>query len=341
MAVLPIEVLTSRSDTMDAVMMVLVVLGLLFVVRAAEGGSLVWLLGAAATLGLAFDVKLLESLVPLPGLALFAYLALPGTRRRRLLLMSATVAVYVSVALSWLTATLLFPAHDRPFAIGSTNGSAWNAAFVFNGYDRIAGKATGTDPITFGRNRRYPTATQSQRDHIPITPPSATRLLARIGPLSGERLGLELLGALLLGAPALIAVLGRGLPGRGLPGRASDGRARRRDAPNVRGQEAPGASVPAPSTPSDVAHRRITRGAAAGLLVWLATGIVLFSAMARLHPRYVEGFTPAVAAVLGIGVAWATGGAGGASAVAAGRRAARRSSSTAPTFSMARPPSGG
>ena len=27
--------------------------------------------------------------------------------------------------------------------------------------------------------------------------------------------------------------------------------------------------------------------------------------MIRLHPRYVEGFMPAVAALLGIGVAWA------------------------------------
>ncbi len=28
--------------------------------------------------------------------------------------------------------------------------------------------------------------------------------------------------------------------------------------------------------------------------------------MARLHPRYIESFTPAVAAMLGVGVAWAT-----------------------------------
>ena len=38
----------------------------------------------------------------------------------------------------------------------------------------------------------------------------------------------------------------------------------------------------------------------------MLTGLVLFSHMARLHPRYVEGFTPAVAALLGIGLAWAT-----------------------------------
>ncbi len=34
----------------------------------------------------------------------------------------------------------------------------------------------------------------------------------------------------------------------------------------------------------------------------MLTGIVLFSHMIRLHPRYVEGFTPAVAAMLGIGL---------------------------------------
>src|ERR1700694_707653 len=128
-AVLPIEVLTSRSDTMDAVMMALIALGLLLAVHAAETGSTPRLLGAAAAFGLAFNVKLFESMVPLPGLLLFASLALPGTSARRLRQLAAATAVYLAVSLSWLTATLLFPAHDRPFAIGSTNGSAWNAAF--------------------------------------------------------------------------------------------------------------------------------------------------------------------------------------------------------------------
>jgi hypothetical protein len=49
---------------------------------------------------------------------------------------------------------------------------------------------------------------------------------------------------------------------------------------------------------------RAQRASAIGIFVWLLTGVVLFSAMARLHPRYVESFTPAVAAMLGIGVAW-------------------------------------
>ena len=41
-------------------------------------------------------------------------------------------------------------------------------------------------------------------------------------------------------------------------------------------------------------------------MLWLLAGIALFSDMSRLHPRYTEAFTPAVAATLGIGLAWAT-----------------------------------
>jgi hypothetical protein len=50
---------------------------------------------------------------------------------------------------------------------------------------------------------------------------------------------------------------------------------------------------------------RAARAFAAAMLTWLLTGFVLYSAMARLHPRYAEGFTPAVAAAAGIGFAWA------------------------------------
>jgi 4-amino-4-deoxy-L-arabinose transferase-like glycosyltransferase len=261
--------------------MLALVLSLLALVRASETGRRAWLFAAAAALGVAFNVKLLESLIALPGIAVFAYLGLPGSRPRRLLRLGAAAAVYVVVALSWLTATLLFPAHDRPYAIGSTNGSAWNAAFVFNGTDRLGGKSPEPGATVYEAGHHYPVATQEQRDHIPIVPPSPTRLLARVGPLSGERLGLELLVALLLGVPALLWG-------------ALDGGAERRSA------EAAGVR----SDPQVDATRRLRRATAGGLGLWMLTGIVLFSHMVRLHPRYVEGFTPAVAAMLGIGVAW-------------------------------------
>ncbi|HEX5223667.1 MAG TPA: glycosyltransferase family 39 protein, partial [Solirubrobacteraceae bacterium] len=282
MAILPIEVITARSDTMDAVMMALVVVALLLLVRAVETDRTGWLLGAAAALGLAFNVKLLESLVALPGLLVFAYAGLRGTHPRRVLRVLAAGAVFVVVSLSWLTATLVVPKSERPWAIGSTNGSAWNAAFVFNGTERLSGRSPEPGGSVFQPGHHYREATQEQRNDIPIVPPSATRLLERIGPLSGQRLGIELLLALLLGLPAFALSLRGGSA------------AREREEATAHDARDPVAVV------------RMRRASAAGLIVWLACGIVLFSHMARLHPRYVEGFTPAVAATLGIGVAWAT-----------------------------------
>ncbi len=283
LAVLPVEVITSRSDTMDAVMMMLIVLALLLILRACDSGRARWLFAGAAVMGLAFDVKILESLVALPALFVIAMLGFPGAPRVRVLKLAVAGAVYVVVALAWLTATLIAPASDRPWAIGSTNGSAWNAVFVFNGSERLGGKSPEPQFTVYEPGHKYPVATQSQRDHIPIVTPSPTRLLARIGPLSGERLGMELLAALLLGIPALLWGL------------------RRR--PAVVRED--GAEDADGDTDERAPPRRISLAVALGLGLWLITGIVLFSHMARLHPRYVEGLVPAVAATLGIGAAWA------------------------------------
>ncbi len=285
LAVLPIEVITARSDTMDAVMMLLLVLAFLLLVRACESGRTAWLLAAAAALGLAFNVKLLESIVAIPGLLALAWLGLPrqsgvsretsgaigeGTsarRERRVWQLGAAGAVYLVVGLSWLGATLLYPAHDRPWAIGSTNGSAWNAAFVFNGSERLTGKTVEVAQPASTTHSRGSMGGRTRAGAEPITPPSPTRLLARDGQLPAKWLGWEALAALLLGVAVVVSVA-------------------RHD--------------------SD----RLRRAVAIGVFVWLLTGVVLFSQMARLHPRYVESFTPAVAAMFGIGVALVAGAGG-------------------------------
>jgi 4-amino-4-deoxy-L-arabinose transferase-like glycosyltransferase len=283
LAVLPIAVLTARSDTTDAVMMALMVAALGLVVRSTLTGRYLWLYLAAAALGLAFNIKLLEALIPVAPLAVLAWLGLPGSRARRVLHLGGAGLVLVAVSLSWLLATLAFPASQRPFAIGSTNGSAWNAAFVFNGYDRIF-KSARSDSVTAsqspgpgadvvsGTGRGHDAAL----DRLPIRPPSATRLLSRAGPLSGRRLGFVLVAALLLGVPALVVAA----------------RARPRAPPTPRAS-APVASI-----------ERARRATAVSLLLWLVGGVVLFSAMTRLHARYVEAFDPVVAGAAGLGLAW-------------------------------------
>jgi 4-amino-4-deoxy-L-arabinose transferase-like glycosyltransferase len=261
LATLPIALLTARSDTMDAVAMLLSVIALWLLVRFAQDGRARWCYLAAAVMGLAFNVKLFQGLVALPALVLFGTLV---SRERRLARLAVSTAVFLCVALSWLMLTLLFS--SRPYAIGSTNGSAWNATFVFNGYDRIVGTSTQTTLNAATTSRQTHPANNSEvaRSAVSIRPPGVLRLFAHDGPLSGLRLGYILLAALALGVPALLWSVVR-----------------------ARGPD-----------------QKMERAFAASLLLWLAIGVVLFSAMARLHPRYTEAFTPAVAAAAGIGVAW-------------------------------------
>ncbi len=265
LAVLPIAVLSSRSDTMDSVAMVCNVLALWLLVRFAQTNRSRWCYLAAAAMGVAFNVKVFQGLVCLPALLLFGLLV---CRERRVARIALSTAVFVAVALSWLTVTLAFPASQRPYAIGSTNGSAWNAAFVYNGYDRIAGSATQSLLNAQGLGITKP-ANNSEvaRAQVAIASPSLLRLFEHNDPLSGLRIGFLLLAALLLGVPALVVAMIRA--------RGPDDRSR--------------------------------RAFSAALVAWLLTGFVLYSAMARLHPRYGEGFTPAVAAGAGIGLAWVLG----------------------------------
>jgi 4-amino-4-deoxy-L-arabinose transferase-like glycosyltransferase len=260
LAVLPIAVLSARSDTMDSVAMALNVAALWLLVRFVKTERERWCYLAAATLGLAFNVKVFQGLVCLPALLLLATFAFRERRLRRLV---TAGVVFVAVSLLWLTATLFVPASQRPYAIGSTNGSAWNATFVYNGYDRLFGAATQTLLNAQGASVLAPANnSEAARAQVAIAGPSPIRLFEHNDPLSGLRIGFVLIAALLLGVPALLATIRRA--------RAPDERA-----------------------------------FAAAILAWLLTGFVLFSAMARLHPRYAEAFTPAVAAGAGIGLAWA------------------------------------
>src|SRR5689334_15183569 len=83
LALLPISVLTARSDTMDSLMMLLDVAAAWLIVWGAQRGRAWPLVAAGAVTGLAFNVKLFEGLLVLPALALLALLAGEiGWRRR-------------------------------------------------------------------------------------------------------------------------------------------------------------------------------------------------------------------------------------------------------------------
>ena len=149
LAVLPESVLTARSDTMDSVMMLLVIAALWLSVHAtgptAHPRRDVVLAGVA--LGLAFNVKLFEALIAAPALVVFLLLAAPRARARAAVVRDAALGAVaaVGVGLSWAVIASIAPGH-HPWAVGSTDGSVWNAMFVFNGFGKVGSAAPITKP---------------------------------------------------------------------------------------------------------------------------------------------------------------------------------------------------
>jgi len=216
LAVIPLSVVTSRSDTMDSVMMALLVGCAWLLVAAVKRRRLRWLLAAGATLGLAFNVKLFEALVPLPAFAIFWWLA-SGARplRDRVARAAGAALAFGVVACAWLVFVSLTPAGERPWPIGSTDGSVWNAVFVYNGWDRIAGApaalvTSAAASVASGLNGGPISAV--------ISPAGPLRLFAHNEIDYGGLIGTALFAALVLGALAVAPLV-------------RDRKARRRDGP--------------------------------------------------------------------------------------------------------------
>jgi 4-amino-4-deoxy-L-arabinose transferase-like glycosyltransferase len=189
LAVLPVAVLTARSDTMDSVMATLLIAAAWAAVSAVERRRAGLALLSAALVGLAFNVKLLQALVPLPALALLWWAALrPADGKlisRRARLLGACAAVLVLVAMAWAAIASLTPLSERPFPQGSHTGSIYRAIFVFNGIERLTGKAHELSPYGFA------------------SPAGPLRLFSAGQPHYARLIGLGLLVSVVLAALAL------------------------------------------------------------------------------------------------------------------------------------------
>lgn len=195
LAVLPVAVISARSDTMDSVMAALLVGAYAVAARGLASGRVRYAVAAGALVGLAFEVKLFEALVAAVPLALMWWLGARGSRARRLRAVGVAAAACAAAGLAWLVVVgFAVPAHERPWAFGSSNGSAWNAAFVYDGWDRLVGAAP-------------PGITAPTHPSASLVPagPGPLRLLSAQDHV-GARIGVELAAA--WAALALVAVTG-------------------------------------------------------------------------------------------------------------------------------------
>jgi 4-amino-4-deoxy-L-arabinose transferase-like glycosyltransferase len=343
LAVLPVAVVTARSDTMDSLMMALLVLDAWLLVRYAERRQLRWLVLAALVLGIDFNVKLFEALVPVPAFLLFLWMSSHGDgaalRARRF---AAAAAVFVVVALSWLIAVSLTPSHDRPYPVGSTNGSVWNAVFVYNGTARLTkaprpasfdAAATSRGPVkrgaAVGSGVTASASGGAASRGAAASLASGATVSTSVGATAARSVGATAARSVGATASRSVGATASKSVGGSRPARKAHRAVRASSAPAgplrlfrrslvdfgglvgtvlfaglVLGLLALlGSSTRLMRPPADAPHaERIRRAAVFAVGVWVFTGVFLFSFSGRVHPRYLEAFTPAVSVALGLSV---------------------------------------
>jgi 4-amino-4-deoxy-L-arabinose transferase-like glycosyltransferase len=137
LAITPISVAVSRTNQLDSLLLVSLLLAALGILIATERSSLRWLLLGSALIGLGFNIKMFAAYMVLPA---FLLLYLLGSRLgfwKKIGHLAAAVLVLAAVSLSWALIVDLTPKNRRPFVGGSKTDSVIELAVDYNGINRL------------------------------------------------------------------------------------------------------------------------------------------------------------------------------------------------------------
>jgi 4-amino-4-deoxy-L-arabinose transferase-like glycosyltransferase len=143
LAVFPSFVAVSRDNTLDSLLLLLMLAACGAALKAVESGRTRTLVLSAVLVGLAFNTKSLAALLCVPGIGLGYLICAPGSIRRRLAQLTLAGVVLVVVGFSWITVVQLIPASQRPYVGSSANNSEFDLAFGYNGVGRVNGQDGG------------------------------------------------------------------------------------------------------------------------------------------------------------------------------------------------------
>ncbi|MCC3376399.1 glycosyltransferase family 39 protein [Cohnella sp. REN36] len=150
MACMPIAVAVARTNNVDALLVFTLLLGAWMLLRGAPAGKWGWALGAFATVGVAFNEKMLQSYMVLPAFYLFYVLAYRLPRKTKAAVLCAATVIMIVLSLSWALAVDVTSKDSRPYIGSSQTNSVLELAFGYNGISRLTGNGSG---VPGGGNR--------------------------------------------------------------------------------------------------------------------------------------------------------------------------------------------
>src|SRR5215212_8993929 len=147
LALTPISVATDRSNNLESLLVLAVLLAAWAFILAAETGRLRWLVVGGLVMGLGFNIKMLEAFVVLPAFYVLYLVAPPVGWRRRMIHLGLATVVIVAASLPWVVTVDLTPAEQRPYVGSSSFDTETDLIVGWNGVERVVGNDKGVgDP---------------------------------------------------------------------------------------------------------------------------------------------------------------------------------------------------
>lgn len=150
LAVMPVAIATERNNTIDGMLMCVLLLAAWAFLQSVYTGRVRWLFLGAFIVGLGFNIKMLQAFLPLPAFYALYYFGTNETWLKKALYLTAATALLLAVSFSWAIAVDLTPAANRPYVDSTSGNSMMELIFGHNGLERLT--RSGGGPGMLGAN---------------------------------------------------------------------------------------------------------------------------------------------------------------------------------------------
>ncbi|EKQ56795.1 MULTISPECIES: glycosyltransferase family 39 protein [unclassified Clostridium] len=137
LAVTPIFVAASRNNTIDNLLVLVLLFACWALSIAAEKGKVKYLIISLVLIGIGFNIKMVEAYMVAPAIYITYLLSSMITFKRKILHLSIGTIILLLVSLSWAIVVDLIPKDVRPYIGSSTNNSVIELIIGHNGLERL------------------------------------------------------------------------------------------------------------------------------------------------------------------------------------------------------------
>ncbi len=137
LALVPVTIATERNNTIDGLLVFVLLLAAWAFLKAAETGKTRHLLLGAFLVGLGFNIKMLQAYMVLPALYAVYFFGARTAWWKRILQLGAATIVLLVVSFAWVVAVDLTPADERPYIGSSEDNTVMELIVGHNGLKRL------------------------------------------------------------------------------------------------------------------------------------------------------------------------------------------------------------